>query len=470
MRSRTIQGLAASALVMSAVVGCTTVPVPPSVAEGSAARGAFVTVHPKGIDDVLYNPGMGFADFHFGQYSKPAVPDEYPRSTVAYFRWSWTELEPEEGKYAFDFVDGIIAQAKAKGETLAFRILTEYERGTPQWLLAKGVDSFHETDGTFPDYRNPIFKTYHERLLAAFGARYNGSPSIDHVDIGSVGCWGEWNTACCLPEQVPQCQRLYPTEDEQRAIVDAYLRYFPDTPLVMLHNGPLAYATGKGAGWRGDCFGDYGYFTSTWNHMDDAYAPVLKDPTIADAWKRGPVQFEVCGYIQDWYDKGFDLEKILQKGREWHVSVLNAKSHPLPTAWRERLNEYQKQMGYRLVLRELSCPVDLTASDEFRVRSSWENIGVAPIYHTWPLAYRLRNAADAVVLQWTSRADLRQWLPNDRQSIEDGVLVPDSVLPGAYTLDVAVLDQAGQSPYVQLAIEGRRDDGWYAVTSVHVSR
>jgi hypothetical protein len=47
-----------------------------------------VIVHPREIADVLYNPGMGFADFHFGFDHSPA-PGTYPRSTVAYFRWSW---------------------------------------------------------------------------------------------------------------------------------------------------------------------------------------------------------------------------------------------------------------------------------------------------------------------------------------------------------------------------------------------
>ncbi|MBH0209794.1 MAG: DUF4832 domain-containing protein, partial [Nitrospira sp.] len=72
-----------------------------------------VTAHPKEIMDVLYNPGMGLADFHFG-FGHPPTTDQYPRQTVAYFRWSWADLEPEEGRYAFDFVDRIIKQAKAK--------------------------------------------------------------------------------------------------------------------------------------------------------------------------------------------------------------------------------------------------------------------------------------------------------------------------------------------------------------------
>ncbi len=439
------------------------------VASGSPGREApSISVHPKEIDDILFNPGMGIADFHLGFDHPPRIPEEYPRSTVAYFRWSWADLEPEEGRYAFDFVDGIIAQAKAKGETLAFRIVTEFEKGSPEWLFRKGVARFQETDGVFPDYNNPIFLEYHDRLIQAFGGRYDGSPDIDHIDIGSVGCWGEWNTACCLPEQEPQCQVLFPTEQHRVRITDSYLKAFPTTPLVMLHGGLLTYAAARGAGWRGDCFGDYGYFTPTWNHMDDAYTPVLRDPVVADAWKRGPVQFEVCGVVQDWYDKGFDLEQILRKGLDWHVSVLNAKSHPIPPAWRPRFERYLKELGYRLVLRELTHPAEASPGATIRLGSRWDNIGVAPIYHPWPLAYRLRSANDEVVGQWTSAADLKQWLPGFPHVVEDALPLPKDLPEGRYALDVAILDQQGHAPHVQLAIEGRRDDGWYSISSLTI--
>jgi len=69
--------------------------------------GRSVTVQPREIDEVLDNPGMGFADFHFG-FGHPPAPEEYPHPTVAYFRWPWAELEPKEGQYNFALVDRVI--------------------------------------------------------------------------------------------------------------------------------------------------------------------------------------------------------------------------------------------------------------------------------------------------------------------------------------------------------------------------
>lgn len=432
----------------------------------SAFTGNIVTVRPHEIDDVLYNPGMGFADFHFG-FGHPPQSDEYPHTTLAYFRWPWADLEPAEGQYNFALVDRVIEQAKAKGETLAIRIVSEYKTGTPQWLLDKGVGSIKESDGIFPDYNNPMFLEYHERLIRAFGERYGRSLDIDHVDIGSIGCWGEWNTACCEGVEA-QCQAYFPSEANQLAITDWYFKYFAGTPLVMLHGGQLQYATARGAGWRGDCFGDYGYFSPSWNHMEHAYAPVLEVPVVADAWKRGPVQMEVCGYIHEWYERGFDLDRILDKGLEWHVSVLNAKSKPIPAAWRPRINEFLKKIGYRLVPAEIAHPAEGRAGERLTVRSRWENKGVAPVYHAWPLAYRLRLASDQVVAQWMSSVDLKQWLPGAPHPAQDSFVLPATLSPGTYALDLAVLAEDGRTAHVDLAIEGKRADRWYQVSTLTI--
>src|SRR5215217_6503336 len=221
--------------------------------EGDAHKASLttgaITVHPHESDEVLVNPGMGFADFHFG-FGRSMTREEYPPSSVAYFRWSWADLEPSEGEYNFDLVDQVIEQAKGKNETLAFRIMSHYRNGPPQWLLEKGVAFVEEASGKFPDYNDPTFLTYHERLIQAFGDRYAGSPDIDHIDIGSVGCWGEWNTACCEGREA-LCKQYFPTHDNQIKLIDSYFTHFVNTPLVMLHGGPLRHAVARGAGWRG---------------------------------------------------------------------------------------------------------------------------------------------------------------------------------------------------------------------------
>jgi hypothetical protein len=428
------------------------------------SSGGTVTVRPNEIDDILYNPAMGFADFHFG-IGSPLPSSQHPRSTVAYVRWYWSDLEPAEGQYDFGRVDSVIKQARAAGETFAFRIMAVPK--TPRWLLEKGVASVNLGDGTFADYNNPVFLDYHERLIRAFGRRYAGSPDIDHVDIGSVGCWGEWNTACCQAVEA-RCKRHYPTESNQIVITDWYFKYFPSTPLVMPVGGQLKYAVSRGAGWRGDCFGDYGMFGPRWNHMKNVYEPAALDPMIGNAWKTGPVQFEVCGVMQDWYDRGFDIDLILGKGLEWHASVLNVGYAPVPAAWRPRVNEFLKKLGYRMVLREMTHPREARPGERLLLRSRWQNVGVAPFYHPWPLAYRLRSSSDQVVAHWVSTANLMRWLPGAPHEVQDNVAVPHQVPAGIYSLDVAILTKDRTSAHVDLAIEGKRTDRWYPVSKMTI--
>ncbi len=45
----------------------------------------------------------------------------------------------------------------------------------------------------------------------------------------------------------------------------------------------------NGTGWRADCLGDMGGFSSTWNHMEDFYQQALDQAEANDAWKKAPV-------------------------------------------------------------------------------------------------------------------------------------------------------------------------------------
>ena len=404
---------------------------------------------------------MGFADFHFG-WGKTPAPPAHPVSRVAYLRWNWSALEPSPGKYDFAVVDEAITQARARNQNLAIRIMP----GIPTWLKSSGVGQVGRSGNELPNHNDSRFLSGHEKLLAALGARYAGSTDIDHVDIGSVGCWGEWNSACCPSGSAATCRSYMPTEANRKTIVDWYFKYFPNTPLVALAEG-TGYANTRGAGWRGDCFGDYGFYGS-WNHMVGMYPIIAAKPEVANAWKTAPVQFESCGVMQDWYNAGFNIDTILQKGLDWHMSVFNGKSTAVPEAWRPKVQEWLKKIGYRFVLNQLVHGNDLAPGSQMLLQATWTNKGVAPAYHRWPLAYRLRDAAGKVVAQWKSSGDVRTWLPGSR-TVTDTVVVPSTTPGGTYSLDVAILSEKEDAAFVQLAIAGKRSDLWYPVSQVRIT-
>ena len=121
----------------------------------------------------------------------------------------------------------------------------------------------------------------HLDFLKRLGERYDGHPDIDHIDLGSIGWWGEWHLSgsknCKLP-----------TLENRMKVVNAYLAAFKKTPLLMQteDNECLKYACAHGTGWRADCLGDMGGFSKRWCHMRNLYpVEVSLFPTLG---KRPP--------------------------------------------------------------------------------------------------------------------------------------------------------------------------------------
>jgi hypothetical protein len=429
----------------------------------SEATGAdTVVVKPQEIDDVLVNPGMGWTTFHSFQGDPQNA--NYPASSIAYFRWYWDQLEPEQGHVRWELIDDAMKTAHERGQTLAFRFMsTDGTQKTPQWLRDLGCKGMEFNDGRSwqPDYGDPLYLQYMGRLVREAGERYDGHPDLDHVDIGSLGRWGEWHTSGTGMEMPPFAVK--------KQIIDMYLNAFRKTPLVALIGDleGLRYAVQQGTGWRADCLGDMGGFSQNWNHMQ-FYPEQLQKAEATEAWKQAPVCFETCWTMQFWHDKGWDVNFIFQEALKMHVSVVNNKSSAVPQDWWPAVNDFSRHMGYRLVLRELEHPQRLQPTEAFDLRMLWENVGVAPCYHPHPLDVQLRSGEDRPVWQTRTNADLMTWLPG-KHEVREHFDLPANVPPGRYQLRLAFLDPNTARPDVKLAIAGIEPDGWYRVSDVEVA-
>lgn len=473
-----------------------------------------VVAQPARIDDVLVNPNMGFADFHMGWHCEsPQVtaeqcaerqqrnwPENYPDTAVTYFRWRWDQLEVERGKIDFDYIDGRIQASNLTGQTLSFRVMAirEGSAGIPEWLRdqVKGV----EVNGTFwPDYRDPVFQREHRRFVQALAERYDDHPAIDHIDIGPVGCWGEWNTACI--EGVRSILDIYgPASEEERdeiaagykQVVTDYADAFKVTPLVMLAVGSdgddrmaeiMGYALERGMGWRVDCWGDWGYFSENWSHHDSLYPRFMAKakevyPKFDEVWKHAPIQLEVCGVMGQWKERGWTTEapegkvhKAFQFAVDHHAAVLNAKRSAVPEEYVAAMEAMLRKIGYRYVIDRCGHPAHVPAGGELTLRTQWSNLGVTPSYTRRTVAYRLNGGGRSQVFE--TEADVRTWLPGTWKTRHRFQLPPD--LPaGKYDLEVAILDRPGSNPTtqplppLQLGNEGRGEDGWYRLSQIEV--
>ncbi len=80
--------------------------------------------------------------------------------------------------------------------------------------------------------------------------------------------------------------------------------------------------------------------------------------------------------------------------------MLNAKSKPVPAAWRPRFDEFLKKIGYRFVLREMSHALELSGGEPLTLRTRWDNIGVAPDVSS--VAPSLPSALQWAITWWRS--------------------------------------------------------------------
>lgn len=457
-----------------------------------ADDGLPVTIRPRQTDDILANPGIGWQTFHRPANQDKNLPSWIP-STVHYARWGWGKLEPEPGRINQGFLDDVLRESRESGQTLAFRVMccsTNPDHPYhPKWIKEIGgrVIRIQRRNGPtveVPDLDDPKILAAHLDFIKRLGARYDGHPDIEHVDLGSVGWWGEWHMSGAKNAPMPSSQH-------QKQIVDAYLGAFKKTRLVMLIGGGrmLEYATGHGTGWRADCLGDMGGFSRTWSHMRIGYPRMLPDANATDAWKTAPVAWETCWDMRKWAKEGWSLRYIFNYALALHGSVVNNKSAPLPEGEevRAELERFLRKLGYRLVLGEFTYPSRAEPGRKIELAMKWQNVGSAPCYKPYRAAYRL-TASDGSQKVFVGSLTVDRLLPGSLEpftknflqqppdlppgeivSVTDTIDLPRDISTGAHVLSIAVVGEETEKPVVRLAIEGRSNDGWYPLGTVRVA-
>jgi len=456
-------------------------------------------VRPKLIDDVLDNPGIGFMTFQrfngdrlnegnswtegfpieYQPFSGDLANEGHPNTTIAYFRLYWRFLETAPQQYDWAMIDRALSTAKERGQTLMLRIApygeTKEKTDVPDWYRElPGVTGNPIQPKWLVDPEDPRYVQYFGGMVRELGRRYDGHSDLEAVDVSFVGPWGEGEGS----------EKL--TDRTREALVDCYVDSFRETPLLMLLTDERTnrYALSRrNVGYRADCLGDMGGSWTNlmeilpgsandyhdvpldWSHMMDHYPQKIIQNGFRDAWQKAPVSFEVCWVVQDWYDRNWDIDYIIDQSLKWHISSFNAKSSPIPKAWEPNVRRWLNRMGYRLALRKLTYPCVVEPGDDMTITTWWENLGVAPCYRKYDLALRLTNGQNEIVLK--TDADIREWLPGD--NLHDQALrLPESLQAGQYQVALGLLDPVTCAPAIKLAVEGRGPDGWYAVGSIEV--
>ena len=419
--------------------------------------------------------------------SVPVVADNakyIPRTTLSYCRWPWAWLEPCQGKYRWGLVDAALRTARERGQTLQLRFQpyttrVDYDKtpctakrhppqrsvNVPDWYWDTGARWVRK--GTYapnePDCNDPLYLKHFGSFIRAFAKRYDGHPDLESVDVAYAGFWGEsgGNT----------------TPDSAAKLADIYLRQFKKTQLVTMlgtpgckHAQQRTAATTRRIGWRADCFGDLRKadvpevpFGMGWNHTFE-YPRLIEKCGLRDVWQQAPVTMETCWNVPGWFYQGYDLDVIIREGYRYHTSVFMPKSAFFPAFWREKLEEFDRRIGYRFVLRQALLPLSVRRGERFALEFFIDNVGCAPIYRPYRLALRFRQGRRSVVVPF--KQDIRGWLPGHRW-FEEKIVLPCGIKPGEAKVDMAIVGDNG-CPRVWFAIDGEQVDGWHALTSIDV--
>ena len=424
-------------------------------------------------DALLCNPGIGFIaspqlegdpehvfdnrgnEVRKYKFAPGQKTWNHPDSGLGYAGSSWNLLEPEEGVYDWRPLDEKLEKARTAGRNAVVRVQPySLTVDIPGWLRKK-----YPEDPEFPFWRiDPNatdYAAYWVRFVRAFAERYDGHPFISSVDMALCGAWGEGGGSEFVAE---------PKLDE---IIRAYVEGFRKTPLQCLLHDEVSVAAirkyRRNIGFRVDCLGDMGGFhgMKVWSHMQDYYPMNIENFDMHDAWKKGPVLFEACWHMNDWFLSGWDIGYIIEESLKWHISSYQSKQTTVPEPWKDAVAGWVRKMGYRFELRRAKAG---TEKGNLRLELLWCNTGAAPCYNAWPVVVRLRNATGSQ--EWTLDEDIRDWLPD-----EDRILkaeLPVRLPAGEYELSVGIDTGVPELGRLNLAIEGRDESGLYLLGSVTV--
>lgn len=441
-------------------------------------------VRPADNGAALDNPGMGWVLHYYdnaiscyGTRLEPSdTVDDFPGLTTIYLRLAWSHIEPEEGVFDWSIVDAPAQRWISKGKRVAFRFsCSESGRreGTPAWVRdagakvypfkpGKGVSSEEEAQGRWePDFNDPIFLEKLSNFLAAAAARYDGDPTVDFIDVGSFGVWGEGHTFWST-------KKTYDADTVIRHI-DLHRKHFKNTPLVANWTwtdhgrGPRAldYSAEKGLWFRSDSI--------LVMHGDELYKPEQAEPF----WRDRPVVLESQHYgnsVRDgvWGDGSGYLKAV----EDYHASY--ASIHWWPREFLEEqhglIEAINRKLGYRLQLVEATLPREVRIREAFAWRTEWRNAGVAPCLPGGFPCLTLKDARGGIVAVFVDESfDVRALALNGEAVArsEVSVRVPGTVTPGRYEALVSIGSRTG-TPGIALPLDGGDGQRRYRVGAVEV--
>ncbi len=469
------------------------------------ARPLNKTVVPTEIEEPLNNPYMGWGAWagprYFDgrpftlEYNTTGFGDDAPLFSWVLIDWMWSDLEPQEGQYAWKELDAIINYWAARGKQIELRVWVTDDPGwngapgnevCPEWLWKAGA-RYREYVGEGksrkrePDYADSSYERVYlpkaRKFLTALADRYD-RPDGPVFLWGAMGYgqWGEWHT---LWSNYP-----WPNRDVKRnvlsRIANTYVDIFKSNQLsiayVQDHDLPQVKS-----------LDDFLYRQALDVALSNGFALArhgfidgldTSDKMIMEKyWREHPMWAEGDWSYTDVKNHGTHgtLDENLDIMLEWHSNFahfyMDAASYK--RAMRDDRPFFERGLrsgglGYQLVLTSASWREDLPAGDLFLLKQTWVNRSVGRLYKRLPLKVYLTDPQGNEKFSETDRGfDEAHWVKGETYSTNSVFHLNKDLTPGVYDLRIAIVDAAGK-PRINLAIQGGDSEKRYKLGTIRI--
>jgi hypothetical protein len=135
--------------------------------------------------------------------TSPETIEEWARNPYiagSQLSYSWADLEPTQGGYRWDVIEGDLEPWAKEGKKCWIEIRTAERRdregrhGSPAWVFEKGVPKVGgEGTATYPVFWNETYQKLWGDFVRAFARKFDGDPRIEFVSTGGYSSGHEPN-------------------------------------------------------------------------------------------------------------------------------------------------------------------------------------------------------------------------------------------------------------------------------------
>lgn len=418
-------------------------------------------------------------------------------SSFFYVRWRWSDMEPEEGKYAWIYDDNyksLIKGALDRGLKLCFCIYDNGQhnlrQGTPDFVRLAGAKGYY-VDGPndeehqglkhwTPYADDPIFQEKLTNFVKALAKEYDNPDIVDFVDGFNLGWWGEAHHIVltgdiCVGHPLFK-EKLLPVFEWYTSL---YKSNFKNVIISAPFNNEVGFMDEKRIVYdtKEYTMRRNGLGSQWFTDWEKSYAKAMygEVPLLGEQcyWGEYPLWESDTAYdFATWRDV---YEQTYRDAVSCHFNTLDLRTIVDADRWiscaTDLVQKFMIEGGYRIYPTELVLPNKVRQEESVLISHTWCNIGCGYLpnnmknwNYKYKVAFALLNGNNEVVKMWVdNEAEPSEWLKDKKKLYEYKVIIND-IQPGNYKWAVAIIDSTKGIPGIKLAIKDNKVvNGWSIV-------